>query len=234
MTISLKKLQPLLVLLGSCVVSSKGLAAGEVRHVGTSTVPATPYRYTAEGLTHTWGAGENQLIESFTTDSDTFRFAAMANRVELVRDDITDVSTGVPCGVFVERAGPNASLLAADFPNDAAGTGNCDMADMLASRIVNRGTLDLFSNSAPTPKNVERVDYIFDSGVFAAFTREGLVHTGHLVFRWLRFWLWMLLGSHCHMGHLFVCMNFLAMKKTAFAMAKLICAITTHSSKATL
>ncbi len=176
-----KQFKTAIVLTCSVVVSSAALAAGEVREVGTSTVPATPYRYTAEGLTHTWGVADNQLIESFSTDNDTFRFASVANRVELVRDDISDVSTGVPCGVFAERAGPSASLLAADFPNDADGSGNCDMAAMLASRVVNRGALDVFSNVGPTPKNVERVDYLFDYGVFAAFSNDGLEHMGHLV-----------------------------------------------------
>jgi len=55
------------------------------------------------------------------------------------------------------------------------------MALMLASRVVNRGALDLFSNAEPTPKNVERVDYLFDTGVFAAFSESALDRSGHLV-----------------------------------------------------
>ncbi len=181
MSIANKRLKPLLVSIASCLISANVFAAGEVLSVGTSTVPATPFRYTAEGMTHTWGAGENQLIESFTTESNTYRFASVANRVELARDDIAGVSTGVPCGVFAERAGANASMLASDFPNDAAGTGNCDIAAMLASRVVNRGALDLFSNFGPTPKNVERVDYIFDSGVIAPLSQDAIGQAGHIV-----------------------------------------------------
>ncbi len=177
----LRNLQTALVLVSCCFSSATVFAAGEVRQVGTSFAPATPFRYTAAGLTHTWGVGENQLIESFSTDDDTFRFASVADRVELVRDDISEVTTGVPCGVFGERAGPSASLLSPDFPNDVDGSGNCDMALMLVSRVVNRGALDLFSNIGPNPKNVERVDYVFDSGTIASFSSDGLEHTGHLV-----------------------------------------------------
>jgi len=181
MSVALKRIQFSLVLAVGCVFSTFVSADGEVRFVETSFAPATPFRYTAEGLTHTWGLGENQIIDSFNTDDDTFRFALKANRVELLHDDIPTVSTGLPCGAFVERVGPNSSALAADFPNDAAGSGNCDMASMLASRVVNRGALDLFSNAGPNPKNVERVDYLFDSGVFAPFTANALTRSGHLV-----------------------------------------------------
>jgi len=181
MLIPIKNLRSALMLLSSCVFSTTVMAAGEVRTVGTNEVPATPFRYTADGNTHTWGVGNNQLVTFITTDNDTLRYAAVADRVELRRDDISDLSTGLPCGVFAERAGPNASMLAADFPNDQSGSGNCDMARMLASRVVNRGTLDLFSNTAPTPKNVERVDYLFDRGLFASFSADSLSKTCHLV-----------------------------------------------------
>ena len=56
-------------MLGGCLITSQVFAAGEVRLVETSAVPATPFRYTAEGSTHTWGAGDNQLISAFSTDS---------------------------------------------------------------------------------------------------------------------------------------------------------------------
>ena len=94
MKIAFQKIQFTVVLVSSCLLSTVVYGASEVRTVGTTFEPATPFRYTANGLTHTWGLGQNQIIESFSTDQDTFRFAARANRVELMRDDIPEVSTG--------------------------------------------------------------------------------------------------------------------------------------------
>lgn len=181
MNTSLKSALSAALVFSGCLAVQPVMGAGEVLNVQTRLVPATPYQYAAEGQSHTWGAGNNQIIESFSTNLGTHRFAATANRVTLMRDDIGSVATGVPCGVFVERTGATADSLAADFPNDAQGSGNCDMAAMLTSRVVNRGTLDVFANAGPTPKNIERVDYLFDAGVNAPFSVSGLAHSGHLV-----------------------------------------------------
>ncbi len=181
MNILSKSLRSAALVFSGCLAVQPAMGAGEVLDVQTRLVPATPYQYSAAGRTHTWGAGDNQIIESFSTQLGTHRFAATANRVTLVRDDINSIATGVPCGVFVERTGATADSLAADFPNDAQGSGNCDMAAMLTSRVVNRGTLDVFANAGPTPKNIERVDYLFDAGIHAPFSADGLAHSGHLV-----------------------------------------------------
>jgi len=72
-------------------------------------------------------------------------------------------------------------VLKANYPSDGSDTGNCDMAAMLASRVVNRGALDLFSNTGDNPKNVERVDYLYDSGVLAPLRSSALSLSGHVV-----------------------------------------------------
>jgi len=156
-------------------------AAGEVSQVQTSDQPGTPTQYTMDGRTFHWGMGENTIMEGFTVQGQSYEYAGNADRVELVRHDVNNVSTGNPCGVFVERLGSTSGVLKANYPSDGSDTGNCDMAAMLAGRVVNRGALDLFSNTGPNPKNVERVDYLYDTGVLAPLTASALALGGHVV-----------------------------------------------------
>ena len=156
-------------------------AAGEVTEIHTGSETATPTRYDIDGQTYTWGMGSNQIMDGFTANGVRYVFANSADRVELRRDDVADVSSGNPCGVFVERLGAASDVLSANYPSDGSNTGNCDMADMLASRVVNRGALNLFSNTGPNPKNVERVDYLFDRGVLTPLSANALSISGHVV-----------------------------------------------------
>ncbi len=161
--------------------TGSALAAGEVTFIDTADQPATPLRYSVDGITYTWGMGQNQVMQGFTVDGLKYEYANSADRVELVRYDVNNVSTGNPCGVFVERLGASSEVLKANYPSDGTDTGNCDMAEMLASRVVNRGALNLFSNIGPNPKNVERVDYLFDTGVLAPLSSSALSLSGHVV-----------------------------------------------------
>ena len=160
-------------------------AAGEVSGVRTSERAATPFRYEAGGTEYRWGEGSNTSLEGFTSEGRDYGYALVADRVELRRDDVPDAANGNPCGVFVERLDAGSTRLAADYPRGSgeasSAGGDCDMAALLRSRTLNRGTLDLFSNRSPDAKNVERVDYLFDSGILAPVTPEGLDGAGHLV-----------------------------------------------------
>ena len=169
------------VIFASALFAGLTHAAGEVSQIKTVDEPATPTRYEIDGTTYTWGMGTNQVMEGFTAHSQSFQFSGTADRVELVRNNIDNVSTGNPCGVFVERLGASSEVLKANYPSDGSDTGNCDMAAMLASRVVNRGALNLFSNIGPNPKNVERVDYLYDHGVLAPLTQAALAGSGHVV-----------------------------------------------------
>ena len=171
------------VILG-LAVSGAGFAAVEVSSIETSDIPATPFTYTKEGIEYQWGMGSNQYMEGFTTtDGNVYRYAMSADRVEVIRDDITGVTTGKPCGIFVERIGETETsrTFAADYPSDGSGTGNCDLSALLSSRIINRGAVDLFSNKLPDAKNVERLDYVFDFGVLAPFKMSDMALAGHAV-----------------------------------------------------
>lgn len=165
------------------IASGASYAAGEVSSLRIMERQATPFSYEANGTEYLWGMGNNQILDGFTLDGQDYTYGLSADRVEIRRDDIDGVSTGEPCGVFVESLsiGENSRTQAADYPGDPAGSGNCDIAAMLASRIINRGAVDLFSNTLPDAKNIERLDYLFDYGVSVPFDSAGLDFAGHLV-----------------------------------------------------
>ncbi|MFT4725548.1 MAG: hypothetical protein ACI9UN_000043 [Granulosicoccus sp.] len=171
------------VILG-LALSSAGYAAVEVNSIITSDIPATPFTYTKDGIEYRWGMGSNQYMEGFTTtEGRVYSYTMSADRVEVLRDDVTGVTTGKPCGIFVERIGETLTSrsFAADYPSDGSGTGNCDLSALLSSRVINRGAVDLFSNKLPDAKNVERLDYLFDFGVLAPFEPSDMALAGHAV-----------------------------------------------------
>ncbi len=98
-----------------------------------------------------------------------------------MRRDVNGVSSGEPCGVFVEVVPGSTNQFQANYPVDQTGQQNCDVAAMLASRVVNRGALNVFNNATPSPKNIERLDYLFDNGVLAPVEAASLAQAGHLV-----------------------------------------------------
>ncbi|MGB0867674.1 MAG: Ig-like domain-containing protein, partial [Granulosicoccaceae bacterium] len=58
---------------------------------------------------------------------------------------------------------------------------NCQMETMLSGRVINRGTLDTFTNTGPAPKNIERIDFIHVDGTLTSLSDEGLDLGGHIV-----------------------------------------------------
>ena len=120
-------------------------------------------------------------MTGLVADDQRFDYADVATRVDLRGDNIADVADGEPCGVMVERLDSAGFDLAADYPADGANTDNCNMAETLSSRILNRGAVDLFSNVASDAKNIERVDFIFDHGVIAPIDPATLENAGHAV-----------------------------------------------------
>ena len=181
MTTKLNRVSATVLTLSIVLGAGAAHAAGQVSEVFTSQQPATPFRFDIDGQTYTWGANSNQVMDGFAAGEHTYFYQGQADQVQLRRDNIADVSTGNPCGVFVERQGASANLLQANYPSDGSNTGNCDMAGMIASRVINRGALDLFSNTGPNPKNVERVDYFYEYGVSAPVSQDALAQAGHVV-----------------------------------------------------
>lgn len=163
-------------------LSGAGVAGGQVNSIATSEVPATPFTYTIGDVEYQWGMGSNQLMEGFTTTTgEVYSYAMSADRVDVLRDDILGVTTGEPCGIFVERLRDTdtSRVFSADYPSDGSGTGNCDLSSLLSSRVINRGAVDLFSNKLPDAKNIERLDYVYDYGLLTPFVESDLALAGH-------------------------------------------------------
>ncbi|MEM7377437.1 MAG: Ig-like domain-containing protein [Pseudomonadota bacterium] len=158
---------------------TRAIADGEVTVVTVTTEAASPLRYTAEGSTYLWGVANNQILESFAYRGGTYTEMARAAEVRLRRVDLPQ-AIGEPCGVFAENTG-NVTELVPDYPARLGNSDNCDMGAMLGGRIVNRGALNVFSNVGPDPKNVERIDYLFPTGIVAPLSSAALARSGHLV-----------------------------------------------------
>lgn len=160
-------------------IVSEAHAKGAVVSVTTSVEPATSLTYTQGGEAYQWGQGQNLLIESFDYLGGSYDFSRLASSVVIRRSDIPGVAEGRPCGLFAETTGtPNSYK--ADYPEDQFGDGNCDMAELMAGRVVNRGALDVFSNAGIRPKNIERIDFVFEHGIVAPLRTIRLSDTGHI------------------------------------------------------
>ena len=163
--------------------SSGVFGAGEVSSILLTEQPATPFTYSANGIEYQWGRGNNLLIDGFVMQGRNFSNAVSADEVVVRRDDINGVTSGQPCGIFVERLSidDNTRTLAADYPSDGSDAGNCSLESLLDSRAVNRGVVDVFSNTLPDAKNIERLDYLFFFGTLAPVDENQLRLAGHVV-----------------------------------------------------
>ena len=159
-------------------------AAGEVSSLRLEERPGTPFLYSTDGTDYAWGVGRDRLLDGFTSGDRTFGLAVSADRVELRRGAGRSPGPGHPdarCAIFAERVDGDATRLSPGYPGDGSDGVACDTAAMLASRVFNRGALDLFANPAPDAGGVERADYLFESGILAPVTPEGLAGAGHVV-----------------------------------------------------
>ena len=68
--------------------SGSVFAAGEVTFIDTVDEPATPTSYSIDGNTYSWGMGQNQVMQGFTSNGQSYGFANSADRVEIVRHDL--------------------------------------------------------------------------------------------------------------------------------------------------
>ena len=165
------------------LVSTGVFAAGQVDGLVLSELPATPFDYSVDGIDYQWGRGSNQILDGFSLQGRGYANALTANDVSVNRDDIANVATGEPCGIFVELLSreDNRRVLATDFPRDDSDAGNCNLEELLDSDIINRGVVDAFSNTTPDAKNIERLDYLFYFTAIAPFQEETLSLGGHIV-----------------------------------------------------
>ena len=165
------------------LASSGVFGAGQVSSILLTEQSATPFTYSANGIEYQWGRGNNLSIDGFVTQSRNFSYAVSADEVVVRRDDIAGVTSGQPCGIFVERLSMDDSTrtFAADYPADDSESGNCSLESLLDSRAINRGVVDVFSNTLPDAKNIERLDYLFFFGTLAPIDENQLRLAGHVV-----------------------------------------------------
>lgn len=143
------------------------LAKGEISNITTHLEAATPSIYTD----HAWGQGNNLVIDSFDFAGNTYETNTEADTVTIRRSSVE-----TPCSLFA--ATTNApKIYQADFP----GVGSrCDMATVMSGNIINRGALNVFSNTGGANKNIERIDFIFSNGITAPTVPSDLAKTGHV------------------------------------------------------
>ena len=165
------------------LASSGVFGAGQVSSILLTEQSATPFTYNANGIEYQWGRGNNLSIDGFVTQGRNFNYAVSADEVVVRRDDVDGVTSGQPCGIFVERLSMDNSTrtFAADYPADNSERGNCSLESLLDSRSINRGVVDVFSNTLPDAKNIERLDYLFYFGNVAPIDESQLSLAGHVV-----------------------------------------------------
>ncbi len=128
-------------------------------------------RYSDGGDTYSFGVGnggdDNLLFEDFfipdgSGGSTYFAINSLADRIELRRVDNTG-TTGERHIIFFEEEN-NPSAGSATFSHNPEFVGT--MEEALRSRLINRGSDNVFANQGGTNiNNIERIDYIFEEGI---------------------------------------------------------------------
>ncbi len=178
-----------------CILhSTSAQARGEISSLDTVRNQATNLQYnvatdSGETVSYQWGSGENERLDGFDYMGNAYRFIGTASRVQVLYADGVDQNAQNVCGLFAESLDADSeSVLSPSFP--ASNATQCGLNNLLAGRIVNRGTLDTFTNSpngvnadslSGVAGDLERIDVIFDTGIVTP-VQDGLLQaSGHLV-----------------------------------------------------
>ena len=191
------KLRLLSQIIFLCVCSNSFVfARGEITVIHYEEEAGTHYDYSAKNRygqmrpSH-WGRGRNIKINGFDYADTTFEYKNVADRVVIRRVD-NNYSSGTSCSLFAESKGGSLVNHEVDYPydtNNANDPDNCDMAKVMGGRIINIGALDVFANGPEgtqtsqegSYKNIERVDFIFTTGIKAPKNENQLSMAGHVV-----------------------------------------------------
>ncbi len=136
-------------------------AAGSepVNGITTTTTAATSSAYTGtvDGEAYSWGTGSELELTAVTTASNPSISTNASVQSVVVRRVDNAVVTGERCSIFAQRSTGNSRTL---IP-----TLDCDLENILAGNVINRGWLDTFANELPTgnkaANNIERIDFLF-------------------------------------------------------------------------
>ncbi len=170
-------------------------AKGEITTVLTTSIPVSPsnqssyyadkkYSFLSYGpYTHYyWGEGSNLRIDGFIYNGTEYKYVDMNASAQVkIRKSSTDYS----CSIFaevVDGTSHNDRRYKPSFPDiNSSKFHICDLERIMSGRIINIGVLDLFNNkSAPSQKSIERVDFIYPSGITSPPSAY-LEKAGHIV-----------------------------------------------------
>ncbi len=165
-------------------MSSGAIAKGEIDTVTLTTTQPTAVSYSAGGTTYNWGTGLNQILTGVSFGGESYSYNAVKADTIAVRRVNNSNTSGERCTLYAaEFSDANGVVtLAPDLP---VSDGICNYTSLLSEGIVNRGTLDIFTNNSLiadrtyTNNNIERLDFLFSSGV--STPAQDLDKAGHVV-----------------------------------------------------
>ncbi len=162
--------------------SWRGVLLDKTVDIQATTQAATPSSYTAGGSTYTFGNSNDLLLTGVTGASGTqYNVNLTGSRVVLNTVNNDSVSGGPRIRLFAQQSAGSGDFNFA--PSLPGSPGAFDVADILGGTILNRGALDIFMNDdtgVELAGNVERLDYIFDSGITTPVNAALLNEGGHL------------------------------------------------------
>ncbi len=164
-------------------------AAGEIDTVLTTDLAANPSIVNSSNdgnaEQYFWGRGRNQQIDGFVYNGFNYRYVSAAAEVHVRRVSHPEVIAN-SCRVFAERLQGSENTLQPDFPAPSLPTGElladaCDPQTVLGERTINRGIIDVFSNSGDNAGNIERIDYLFSAGLITPVLPDEMHSSGHMI-----------------------------------------------------
>lgn len=163
------------------VISLPALALDPTTSIQTNTEPALPFSYTIAGDTYSFG-NSNDLILVGAETASGLSVTPYTNFQARIRAIDNSLVAGVRTKFFAERSNGNSEFeLAPSYPFVA---GRFSYNEILGGRLLNRGILDVFQNSADGSEyagNIERLDFVRPSGLTLPATAQYLSEGGHLL-----------------------------------------------------
>ena len=167
-------LPPLFLFLIGNTYAASGPVTGITTHIQSST--NTNNYVGSDNKNYTWGTGTELVLDTFNAPGGTYSPSFSADNITVRRLDNAEVS-GTRCALFTEATSQAGTSMIPGL--------ECDLATVMSGRVINRGWLDVFSNldggGLRTPNNIERIDFIYSSGVFSPGTAAELANSGFLI-----------------------------------------------------
>ena len=170
-------------------------AKGEITTIYSHTEATTPSSYDAPKkykqprgssssfVTYSWGLGYDQYIDGFQYGGVDYNYTTSTNKIEFRYNG----PSANKCTIFAKSNDTDINWtkkrnFQPSFPDkNSSAPDTCDMEKIMGGRIINVGVLDLFDNEdSRSKKRIERVDFIFASGIQAPTNTLDLKKAGHV------------------------------------------------------